>query len=629
MPPARVRPRSRSVGGRAGAGSPVHVAALVAALVAAMVAALGLGLAAQPALADAPPKRIISGWLPYWVTSPGKPQGVAAATANADLLTDVSPFWFSATKRAGGGVQVGFNSSFGSATANAAWATAQLKASGLPVLPSIADGSGKGAMAAALADPQKRAQHVADIVALVTANGYDGIDLDYEVFAFTDGNASWAATQPNWTQFVTDLAAALHAQGKQLSVTIPPPCGQNSACGPQTGYWVYNIASIGQVVDRLRIMTYDYHVSTPGPIAPIGWVRANAQYAASVMPAGKVWLGVPTYGRTWTLKDASGKYQLSGTCPTSGSTAYTSLTSPSSVAGSDIAGVLAAVGITPDRITFDAASQESTVSYPKSVTWTDGAGAQQTCTATRVMWFGSPQAVTVRTGLVGELGLGGAAFWTIGGEDPGQWAALRGYAVSLNPAPSTVTATGVPVATYGTAVAVTATVTTPAGPLAGTPATLRFRAQGAKDWTDVQTVATNPDGTVAFQVTPTATGDWLVFVPGATGRSEGASAPFTTQVLAMVVATPKVAVVAKGGVLKVRVVAQPASAGQPVVLQVKQPDGTWANVKKGRGKANAQGVVKLVAVAPSAKGTYTMRAIALQRGPILTGASAEFSLRVK
>ena len=88
-------------------------------------------------------------------------------------------------------------------------------------------------MAATLADPALRAQHVADIVNLVVANGYDGIDLDYEVFAFSDGSSSWAATQPNWTAFVTELGAALKAQGKLLAVTIPPPCNTAGACGPQ------------------------------------------------------------------------------------------------------------------------------------------------------------------------------------------------------------------------------------------------------------------------------------------------------------------------------------------------------------------------------------------------------------
>ena len=600
--------------------------AVAGALVAGVVGVAG----AAPALADGQaPKRIIAGWVPYWLSTQSSSKGVSSAVGNADLMSEVSPFWYSATDKPGGGVQVGVNRSFTGGAASAAWATAQFKAAGLPVLPSIADGSGKGTMAATLANPALRTAHVNDIVQLVVANGYDGIDLDYETFAFTDGTGSWAATKPNWTAFVTELAAALHAQGKQLSVTIPPPCSQGSACGPTVGYWVYDIATIGQVADRVRIMAYDYHVSSAGPIAPMPWVRAIVSYAVSVMPAAKVQIGVPTYGRVWTAKDASGTYQLAGTCPKSGSSAYTSLTKSSSIAGSDVASTLAAVNVPATSIQWDPTAQESFVTYPKAVTWTDASGAAQTCTATRVMWFASPQAVTARAALVGEFGLGGAAFWTIGGEDPAQWGALRGYAVSLNPAPATVTATGVPAVTYGQPVAVTATAATAAGPLAGVPALLRFRAQGAQAWTDVQNVPTNPDGTVAFTVTPTATGDWMVFVPGAAGRSDGSSAPFTTQVLAMVAATPKAAVVAKGGPLVARVVAQPASAGQPVVLQVKAPDGTWVNLRKGRGKTDARGVVRITAKAPAAKGTYTLRAVALQRGPILTGASAEFSVRVK
>ena len=50
---------------------------------------------------------------------------------------------------------------------------------GLRVLPSITDGSGKWIMAAViLANNDSRAQHVQNIVDLVMANGFDGIDLD-------------------------------------------------------------------------------------------------------------------------------------------------------------------------------------------------------------------------------------------------------------------------------------------------------------------------------------------------------------------------------------------------------------------------------------------------------------------
>ena len=55
------------------------------------------------------------------------------------------------TAAAGGGVQVKFNPNFSNAAANASWAMGQLKGAGLTVLPSIADGSGKGRMAKALA----------------------------------------------------------------------------------------------------------------------------------------------------------------------------------------------------------------------------------------------------------------------------------------------------------------------------------------------------------------------------------------------------------------------------------------------------------------------------------------------
>ena len=76
----------------------------------------------QTAQADGPtPKRVSSGWLPYWKTSPTHPEGVTSAIQNADLFTDVSPFWFSATARNGGGVKVGFNPNFSNGAATVSY----------------------------------------------------------------------------------------------------------------------------------------------------------------------------------------------------------------------------------------------------------------------------------------------------------------------------------------------------------------------------------------------------------------------------------------------------------------------------------------------------------------------------
>lgn len=584
-------------------------------------------VAPQAARADGPaPKRIASGWLPYWMTSPAHPEGVNSAVQNADLFTDVSPFWFSATARSGGGVQVRFNPNFSNGAANAAWAMGQLKGAGLTVLPSIADGSGKGRMAATLANATQRAQHVGDLVNLVVSNGYDGIDLDYEGFAFSDGSGSWGQTQPSWTAFVNELAAALHAQGKLLSVTVPPPCTTTGVCGARSGYWVYDLAGIGQAADRVRIMAYDYHVKGIGPIAPMPWVRSIVQYSASVMPAGRLQIGVPTYGRAWTRLSGS-SYKLVGSCPTKSQSpsAYNALTASASVSDADVPALLASVGITDADVQWSESDQENWVYYDKKVDWTDSSGARQTCTAKRVMWFVGPQAVLARTQLVGEFGLGAAAYWTVGGENPAQWPMIRAYAQSLAPASTDIAVTGAPNAVFGTPLAVSATVTSLGAPLAGVPATLQFRQQGTKKWVDVQTQQTGGDGVVTFQVTPPASGDWQVYVPPADARTEGVSAPFTTQVLSLVKATPKSTRVPAGGSLVVKGWARPAMAGQSLALQV-QRGARWKNVASA--KANAKGRARLVASAPRQKGRYVYRVVAVGRGAILAGASAEFPIRV-
>ena len=582
-----------------------------------------------PAQADGPPpKRIASGWLPYWMTSPARPAGVESAVQNADLLSDVSPFWYAATAKSGGGVKVGFNANFTGGAANAAWAMQQLKGAGIVVLPAVVDGAGKGRLAKTLADPALRAQHVADLVALAVTNGYHGIDLDYEGFAFSDGRDSWAATRPNWTAFVTELGAALRAQGKLLSVTIPPPCTMSGACGDDLGYWVYNLRGIAPAADRIRIMAYDYSVNGIGPIAPMPWVRAIVQYSASIMDPAKLQIGVPTYGRAWTRKDGN-SYRLVGTCPAPGSSAYRSLTSMASVTDRDIPGVLASVGVKPEDVQWAEREQENWVYYDKKVTWTDSAGVEQTCTAKRVMWWVGPQAVLARTQLVGEFGLAGAAYWTIGGEDPAQWPLVRAYAQSLAPATTDVSATGVPVVVFGSPMAVSATVSSGGVPLAGAPALLQFRpATGKKKdrkWTDVQQVATGPDGVAAFSVAPQATGDWQVVVPPADARVEGVSAPFTTQVQALVTAVPKQTRVPRKGTIVVRAWARPAQEGQRLALQLQRGD-RWKNVATAR--ANAKGRAPLKAQAPSVKGRYVYRVVAVGAGGILANASTDIPIRI-
>ena len=292
----------------------------------------------------------------------------------------------------------------------------------------------------------------------------------------------------------------------------------------------------------------------------------------------------------------------------------------------DIPALLASVGVPDTAVQWSDADQENWVYYDRQLQWTDSSGNAQTCIAQRVLWFVGPQAVLVRTQLVGEFGLGAAAYWTVGGENPAQWPMIRAYGQSLAPAGTDVMAVGVPSAVFGTPLTFTATVTSLGAPVTGVNAVLQFRAAGTKNFVDVQSQPIAADGTVAFAVAPTGTGDWAVYVPASGGRIEGLSAPFTTQIESQVTGVPAVVKVPQSSSVVVRGRALPALAGQTLALQI-QRGATWKNVDTA--KANGKGRAKLVADPPKQKGWYTYRVVAVGKQAILSGASAEIRIKIK
>ncbi len=590
-------------------------------------ASLAVGLTAAPIQANNPPVKIVSGWIPYWMSSQKIPVGITNAVNNADVISDVSPFWYSATGTSGGNVTVGFNANYGSATANAAWATGQLRNAGITILPAIADAAPAKRMASVLADPAKRTAHVNEIVNLVMSNNYDGIDLDYEKFAFSDGRATWDSTRPNWTAFVQQLGEALRAQGKLLSVTIPPPCSMSGNCGGQNGYYVYNMDGIAPFVDLIRIMAYDYSFSVAGPIAPYNWVRSIVQYSASVMDPQKLQIGVPTYGRFWTQKKSGGAFKLSGTCPSSSSSgaekaAFNSLTARGSMTDADIPAFIARQGGQP---VWDDVRKESYFEYQKQVTWTDSSGSSQTCTASKIMWFVGPQGVLARTQLVGEFGIKGAAYWTIGGDNPEQWPLIRAYAQSLAPAVPEVAVAAPEVFVAGQPSVVTASGRLNGAPIVSAPASLQQSVGGR--WADIASGTTGADGAVGFPIDLQTGGKFRVVIGATASSPEVVSNDFTIKISPTVTAKLKTPKVTKSGTVRVRVISRPGVQGQKVVLQLRQKNGTWK--KETVARTGANGRVLLKDPAPNARGKYTYRVVTRAIRGVLPGVSNEFTVRVR
>jgi spore germination protein YaaH len=242
----------------------------------------------------------VGGWLPWFASSRTAELNTITSPGAAPLFNEVSLFWYGAH---GAGAPLSIDV-LGGASSPAALAdsAARLHNAGILVIPTIADGTSAGVMRGVLADPTARAAHEDQIVNLVVANGYDGIDLDYEVFAFGDhiGSQAVGADADNWVAFITELGTKLHAQSKRLTVTIPPTYETPGPGSPIThGYPFYNQLRIAPAVDSIRLMMYDWSVGSAGPISPMFWVDAAIAYSSARVPLAKMQLGIPAYGREW------------------------------------------------------------------------------------------------------------------------------------------------------------------------------------------------------------------------------------------------------------------------------------------------------------------------------------------
>ena len=547
-----------------------RLAALVATPVAALALAMLPVLNADAAPAPAPAK-IMSGWMPYWTTS----SSLATITANKALYSEVSPFWYMLTWNATGG------SAIYQQVSNSSKATgkATLRSLGVAAWPTLTDGMPARRLSAIMRVTATRQKLVSQLVNLAVSEGYQGLDLDFEKFAFSDGSSTWAATRPAWVQFVKELAAGLHAKGKKLSVTTPPLCNMNSTCGPTTGYWVYDWKGVGAYADVVRIMAYDYSVSAPGPIGPFGWTEANVRYAVSLMPAHKVELGVPTYGRDWVARDANNKLVVVGTCPTNvtvdlGKHEFDSDNAPA---------VLAARALTSKNVVWNNTYKESTFSYGRVYTGTVVNAKTKklvatTCRVARTAWYADSRAVVARASLVGKYKIRGIATWTIGGEDPAQWRPLTAYARSLTTSrtvrslpEAAITTELAPAVLVGGNAIIRARAKSPLIGLSGTVATLQWHPVGSSTWIPLAASRLDGGGAVAWPRKVVASGSFRVVVANTARTSTTYGAAVSTKVIAKASALLSTRTPGAHSRVAMTIAISPPLRGQVVALQL------WSN----------------------------------------------------
>ncbi len=206
---------------------------------------------------------------------------------------------------------------------------------------------------------------VASLVRSVRRQGWDGVNVDLE------------RIRPGDAAGLVDLARRLRARlpaRAQVSVDVSARTSREAyrASG-------YRLGALAAHVDLVQLMTYDQHGPTwsdPGPIGALDWQRRALSAAATLVPPGRLDVGVAGYGYTW---------------PTTGS------------------GRSLTVAQARRRVEADGAS----------AAWDEASGEwNATLSDGTVIWWSDARSLELRRTLAVELGLHGLAVWRLGSADP-------------------------------------------------------------------------------------------------------------------------------------------------------------------------------------------------------------------
>jgi spore germination protein YaaH len=321
---------------------------------------------------------------------------------NAEMFSQILPFWYSITGASKIKDKYKTQNSIDKAIP-----IATLQSLGIKVLPTVTDSTKEGELSKIMGTDASRATLVKTITDLVMANNFDGIDLNFEGFAYVDKIATWPTIQTRWVKFVSELSVALRSKNKLLSVTTPylldPATGKR-------GYYHYAWPEISSYIDRLNIMFYDYHKydTKPGPIGPISWSEPSLLYALKHVAPYKIYIGTPNYGYNWVTN-------VIGVCPTN---------TPKSEKKSSNAAIIhqnrsQAIVNKPGAVaTYNEKFGETNVLYTAEFNGVNTSGAPTSCKVNHSAWFVDARGYFARAKLVEKYQLGGISEWEIGyGDD--------------------------------------------------------------------------------------------------------------------------------------------------------------------------------------------------------------------
>ncbi|XP_024222258.1 mucin-4 [Bombus impatiens] len=167
-----------------------------------------------------------------------------------------------------------------------------------------------------VADPDRRREFVKNAIKFLRKNHFDGLDLDWEYPAFRDGGKP--RDKDNYASLVQELREEFERESSKtgrprLLLTLAMPAGIEYI---DKGY---DIPRLNEYLDFINLLSYDYHssyepaVDHHSPLYPLEEdneynydTELTIDYTVNYLlkkgaSPGKIILGIPTYGRSYTL----------------------------------------------------------------------------------------------------------------------------------------------------------------------------------------------------------------------------------------------------------------------------------------------------------------------------------------
>lgn len=218
-----------------------------------------------------------------------------------------------------------------------------------------------------------------NIIANMNAKNYFGLEIDFE-FVFPEDRDAYSA-------FVEKLTSRLNAEGYEVLTALAP---KTSSTQMGLLYESHDYERLGQVSDAVLLMTYEwgYTYGPPMAVSPINKVREVLDYAVTVIPPEKIFMGMPNYGYDWTLPFVRGESRAAS---------------------------LGNVAAVERAAEFNTVIQYDEVAQAPFYYYYDTTGKQH------VVWFEDARSVDAKVRLVSEYGFQGIGVWNVMKFFPQMW----------------------------------------------------------------------------------------------------------------------------------------------------------------------------------------------------------------